>query len=197
MRIEQLKIFKFSELSEEAQARAINRWNDTSEDLFWSTEIIDSLLKIFDIANIKIKDYSIGAYCRSYLNFELDDQIKQLTGARAYAWIENNLFYKLRITRADWIKNRKNYLSYGKDYRQGKIPPCPLTGYYFDDTLIDSFKTNIFDRGYNLDQCFDDLFYLTIKELENEYDYQRSKEFLADHFELNDYEFLENGKIYY
>lgn len=195
MRIEQIKIYKFYELSEKSQDRAIELYNADNYEIHWQSEIIESFKAIFKTANIDLIDYSVSIYGHSFIKFDLDDCIKELSGVRAYAWLENNLFYKLRISRSDWIKNRKNYLSYGSDYRQGKIKPCPLTGYYFDDTLIDSFKNNIFKHNYNLNECFQDLLFLTVRELESKYEAQRSKEYLADFFEANEFEFLENGTM--
>lgn len=194
MREETRTIYKFSELSETAKQYAIEKYRDHSVDyeIHWQHELFESMKAVFDTAGIKIKDYQLGAYSYSYVKIDMDESIYNLTGARALGWIENNLLSKLRVTRAQYLKNRKDYFRYG--YRIDKIKDCPLTGYCADhdfiDVLIESVKTG---------DCLGESFKLRLPEtyvklLEQEYEYQRSDEYITETIEANEYEFLESGE---
>lgn len=188
MRIIETKAYKFSELSDEAKERAITKWRDSCDEIFWQQEIIDSLFALYKAAGIDLKDYSLGMY-QSYVKIDLGDA-SELKGARAMAWLENNLLADLRIKYRD--PNRWKLSKYGSCYRAGKIPPCPFTGYFADDYFLDELIKDVRD-GHDLGDCFKWLADKCQKLIESEYEHQNSEEYLADHFEANEYEFTEDG----
>lgn len=197
MRVLETELFSFAELSPEAQDRAIEDYRndlDSSSEIAWQSEIFDSFKAVYKHAGITLKDYSLGLHCHSYVRIDIDDNVKMLSGARALAWLENNFLYQFRVTRSEYLKNRKHYFSYG--YRVGKIKDCPMTGICFDEdyiyTLINSIKS-----GDSLGDCFKYRMPETYcKLLEAEYEYERSDENIREQLACNDYEFLENGKLY-
>lgn len=175
--------------------KAIEKYREDNNEIFWQHELTDSLLTIFKKLNIKVRDYQLGLY-GSYIKIDLNDDIGNLSGIRALTWLENNLFDQLRISRSNWIKNRKNYLKYGQDYRQGKIPPCPLTGICYDEDFLDSLKNSILKNNLTLKESFLSLVNTYEKILNDENDYQNSEEYISEHLIDNDYEFLESGSRY-
>lgn len=194
MRQETRKIYLFDELPDDAKERAIENYRAHNDEIFWQSEIFDSLKTLLDTAGIKLLDYSLGLD-HSYIKIDLDPDVANLTGARALAWLENNLLYKLRITRAEYLKHRRDFLRYGSDYRIGKIKPCSLTGYCADDDFLDALLKDA-RAGNPLGDCFKWLANTYQRILQDEYDHQNSDEYISDHFVANNYEFLEDGSMY-
>lgn len=196
MRTETLQLFKFSELSDDAKQIAIEQWrNDTAADpIAWQDELLYSFKAVFKTASVTLKDYELSLCSYSSVKIEMDQEVYDLTGARALAWLENNFLSKLRVTRAEYLKNRKDYFRYG--YRVGKIKDCPLTGYCADESFIDALIESI-----KTGDCLGDAFKLRMPEtyvklLQAEYDDQNSDEYISETLEVNEYEFLETGKMY-
>lgn len=194
MRIKTIALYKFSELSEESKKRAIERYRESNDEIFWQDEIFDSMIKVFEKCDgVSLKDYSLGLCSYSYVKSEFrDDATAELTGARALGWLENNLFSNLRMTRSQYLKNRKANFGYG--YRVGKIPDCPLTGYCADHDFLEALTENVLS-GKTLKDSFNSLADTYVKLLESENDSQNSEEYISEHFEANEYEFTEDGKM--
>jgi len=88
---------------------------------------------------------------------------KDFTGRRAWAWLESNLFSKLRrpwLTanvrlREARLKRMANATEFGEEHAakfkwgadswkiNGVIPDCPLTGVCYDEDLLDAVRTRI------------------------------------------------------
>lgn len=186
--------YSFDELSDDAKQKAIEHYRNTCSEIFWADELLESFCAVFKAANVTLKDYELGLY-NSNIRIDLNDTIGDLTGARAFAWLENNLFYKLRITRADYLKNRKAYLSYGRDYRIGCVKPGPLTGYCADESFLNHL-TDAIKSGNTLKDAFLQLADVYQSLLNQENDFQNSEEYISEHMQANEYEFLENGTQY-
>lgn len=194
MRIKEIRLYQFDELSDEAKATARDWLRDaTASDTYVLDEMIDSLKALFKASGIKLVDWSIGAYNQNnYVKFDLGDAA-DLTGARAMAWLENNLFDRLRITPAEFEKKRKEYMSYGEGYRIGKIKPCPLTGMGYDEDLLDAIRKSI-SSGETLKEAFKGLADHIAKMFETEVEYQNKDEQVEENIRANEYEFTVDGK---
>lgn len=195
MRVKEIKLFKFNELSESAQAKAIETYRNNNFDVPWQEEIFQSFKKVFESAEIKLLDYRLSPDFTSYIKIDLDrnDPVYNLSGARALAWLENNLLCKLRITRMEYLKNRLQNFKYG--YRIGKIKDCPFTGYCADDDFINCLVESVKNGD-----CIGEAFKIRMVEkycelIQAEIDYQNSEEYIIESFEANDYEFLECGTM--
>ena len=189
----EIKVYKFEELPEESKDLAIKKWRDSNDEIFWQSEIFDSFKEVFKMSGIKIRDYSLGLYSRSIVKFDMEDQIGDLSGVRALAWLENNLLYKLRISRAEYLKKRKAYLSYGNEYRIGKLKPCPFTGVCYDETFLESLIEDL-KSGSTIKEAYENLADTYEEVLQSEYDDQNSDSYIIDHLIANEYEFFENGE---
>ena len=194
-----LKLYSINELSEESKQKAIEIYRENNTEVFWANETLDSLKGLFNACNgIKLKDYSLGEY-NSSLKIEFSqDEVEDLTGKRAFAWLENNLLSYLRIpfhSLSDKDSKRRKLSQYGRYYRAGMIKPCPLTGYCADEDFLDSLKKDI-KSGMTLGDSFRGLADEYQKIINNEIEHQNSDEYIIEHMEANEYEFLENGKRY-
>lgn len=66
MRTMTINVYKFSELSEDAQERA-REWMRNGYEYPWFDEAIASVRALCDVYGVKIKDYEIGDYGRSFI----------------------------------------------------------------------------------------------------------------------------------
>jgi hypothetical protein len=196
MKIIETKVYTFDELSDSAKEKARDwyRKANTSES-YYLDEIYDSLKALFKAANITLKDWSLGPYNRgNQVTFDLGDA-SELTGRRALAWLENNLFAGLRITAHEFAKNRKDYLKYGPDYRAGKIKPCPLTGICYDEDYLDALRKSI-KEGDTLRDAFRNLADVCGRLCEAECEYRDEDEQIDEDIRANEYTFTEEGELF-
>lgn len=218
MRIEEVKIKTVDELTPEEFRRAHQKWNDNTSDIPWADETYDSLKKLFEkCQGITLKDWSLGAYHQGcYVKFQFhQEEAADLCGARALAWIENNLLAGLRIPAAAPLvdvldekgkrirKGRYYFIKAGGNLAEdargrrgavGEMPACPLTGYCADDDLIEALLKDIKD-GMSLRDAFRGLADEVRRLLESEDEYQRSEEAFRETCAANGYEFDEDGDL--
>lgn len=196
MELRTYMVFKFEELDKETKQKAIDiiKEQRQQESAPWSDEVMDSLKAVFEKCNgIRLKDWSIGSYDRSYIRIEFDNGIAgELMGKRAIAWLENNFLSNLRIGYNDL--RRAEYRKYGSSYYAGQIKPCPLTGVCFDDDFINGLREDI-EGGMTLNDAFHGLANTAQRMIENEEEYYTSDESIKEYIHSNDFNFLENGKI--
>lgn len=188
-------VYTFNELSDEAKEKAISNYRDSNTEIFWVDETLESLKGLFENCNgIKLKDYSLGE-CNSWIRVDFtNEEVENVSGKRALAWIENNLLCNIRIPVNSLAVNgtRRKLAQYGRYYRAGMIKPCPFTGYCADDDFLDSLLKDI-KEGSDLKTAFEGLASEYQKIINNEIEYQNSEEYITEHLEVNEYEFDENG----
>jgi tRNA G26 N,N-dimethylase Trm1 len=197
----QLKVFEYSELSEESKEVAYQNWlnhsgdNDFHTDFRWS-EIFQSFKILMNDLNLNVDNWSVsyGGYGHDYINWSTcNDNIKEFRGKRAFAYVENNLLSKYRVSYSKYNQNIKQYRSYG--YKPNHVECCPLTGVCYDETLIETLLENL-KEGYTLNFAVNKVCRKVIKIIHEEYKYFSSKEFFIENCDNNDVYFLENGQIY-
>jgi len=175
--------------------RAFRHYQNTFESS-WSDAIFDSLKAVLDAANIRLRDWSLGAYSQgNHIKIEFPgsyaDEIAELSGPRAIAYLENNLFEPLRIP---WKgKKRTDLRKYGKSYYAGLIKPCPLTGVCFDEDYLDALRKSV-SQGDTLKHAFKGLADVYAKLAEAEIEYQSTEEYFIESNE--DECFTEDGEIF-
>ena len=180
-----INIYKYSELSEKAKEKVRYKYQD---NIYIDETDFDGIFKILDYLGIDIREYlQTGEY---YLNSNVLDN---LTGERAFAYFENNLSSKLRISYTG--KKRWEYFKYGKEYRPGKIKPCPFTGLCYDEDYIKEIQYSL-KKGYSVKDIINFCFDLRRKLFEQEFEYQCSEEYMTEYFEDNEIFFLKDGTIY-
>ncbi len=199
MRTETRNIYTFNELSKEAKEKAIEQYrkDHCQDEIFWANETLDSLKGLFkNCDGVSLKDYSLGEY-NSYIKISFtNEEAENLSGKRAFAWIENNLLSNIRIPENSFSLNgtRRKLAQYGQYYRAGMIKPCPFTGYCADDDFLASLLNDIKD-GTDLKTAFEGLATEYQKIINDEIEYQNSDEYISEQLEINDYEFDEEGNL--
>lgn len=196
MREINVKLFKINELSDEAKEYAIEKYRENNYEIFWQRELLESLKGLFENCNgVKLKDYSLGEY-QSWIKVEFSqDEVENLSGKRALAWIENNLLYNIRIPENSLsVKGTRYKLAqYGSYYRAGMIKPCPFTGYCADEDFLDSLLKDI-KEGTDLKTAFEGLASEYQRIINAEIEDQNRDEYIIEHMEANEYEFTEDGE---
>ena len=203
MKIKKIKIFELSELSEEAKKTAIESLRGTIE-YFYGDDNRKSLQEFENIFPIKVKNWSYGGDRSDGISFnmECEDHISELSGFRLAKYIWNN--YGHRIYKGKYYSSRM--ISTGR-----KTPPmfnykyihskctleagANLTGYSADLYLLDT----IFDFLDKPDsRTFEDLMSESlnqwIKQCTEDVESTYTDEYIEDHAEANEYEFLETGE---
>ena len=199
----------------DAFKRAHERWASRQDEIPWQDETIDSLKELLKASDVKLLDWSLGAYNRgNHIRIEFPrDEIAEFTHRRAWAWLESHLFGPLRIRHAmiidDWRKHidpatghlKRNaplrddtrYYHTGSQLCRrgsgGEIPSCPLTGYCADEDYLGALRKSVRD-GDDLMTAFESLADVCEDLLESELDYARSEECFL---ESSDLYFDENG----
>ena len=211
MKTIELKLYKFSELSETAKEKAIEKWrNDSYNDQPWFIdEANDSFEKFTELFNIKWRsiDYQ-ETYRNDYSFSNIDDNIRQLSGQRLATWLWNNhktdLFKKKYLKHFDGHKQHQNIVNHtakqtGNKYCFYYSPlqlehSCVLTGVCYDEDILGPIY-EFLDKPTNDD--FEDLMNDCInslcKSVSDEIDYNNTDEAITETIEANDYDFTENG----
>lgn len=162
---------------------------------FWTEEIMESLKGIFKASGIELTNWSIGAFSPSHVNFnmpyeETSNEVYDLEGHRALAWLENNLLWHLRISFNH--PKRNEYRKYGSSYAPGKIKPCPFTGVYADDEFLNALIKEV-TEGMCLGDAYLSLSDMAQELMEVEIECQESEEYFLESAEANEWQYTENG----
>lgn len=185
------QLYKFEELIEEAQERAINDYrNVTQKNGFtWQEEnrqTLESFIKIFPV---KLDRRGEG------LTFISSEALKDK---------DHNILSGQRLATYLW-NNYRNELFSGKYYSKGLknrrsncilVHECELTGYYLDENILKP----IYDHMNNPDPRtdFEDLmnscFSEWKKSVQKDQEFQLSDEYIKEEIETNEYEFTEKGE---
>lgn len=183
-----IKLYSPEELkkrNEEGFERAYQWYKDNCcDEIPWQHEIMDSFKAVFKASGLKIRDWSISAYDYSSVSFDMDSDVRDLSGNRAMAWLENNLLGDLRERRT-FINRVKKYDKWFDFTKHNQIPDCPLTGVCFDHDFIDSLVKSIRD-GDTLGEAYSGLAAVAGRMFESEIEgMQSEEEFLnCDHLEF-------------
>lgn len=158
-----LTAYTFDELTPEARERALKGLPDAT-CIYTAEECMDSLKALCKLAGVKLADWSLGPYSRSYVKAQFAEYvIGDISGPRSLAWIENNIMGPLR---QPWTLKHQ-----GRKYtRPGAVPACPLTGVCFDEDLLDAFRGR--DMKITLRERFESLAGIIQRICEAELEYQ-------------------------
>jgi hypothetical protein len=168
----QVKVCKFSELSEKAKDRAKQEYA-TLFGYAWSEEALESLKELTKHFGGRIKDYNIDYFESSHSSAEFDmpdmeeDEIKELLD-------------ELGDYNPETLKGNGD---------------CKLTGYCADEDAIDGFRRAFHEGERNLEALMDAAFDSWLKACQSDCEAFYSDEDFGEHCEANDYEFYEDGTM--
>ena len=201
MRTIEHQIFRYDELSEQAQKVAIESMKEEISNVRIesdSYEYRNTLDKIEHIFGVKVYNWDVNEY-NPYFRFEFTN-IEEDT--------ENEPRLLLRYLNTNvlpYIDNKKRY--YSKTSRASKksrilcnnsYEYC-LTGCWCDNA-IDNALNNInqsVKKHLNAREFVESILEGFFEQWRNDYEYSISDECIAEEIEVNDYEFYENGKPYF
>ena len=208
MKTIQLDLFTFNELSDEAKTKAINsERNSDNLEYHYSGEVeyYQDVLKHIGFTNVEISFsgfYSQGDgasftadYDSSLINI---DELKN-HNTEIYSLMARNdsVFGASGLTSDNRITaNVKRISHHYSHHNTVSVEAITINGNYWGD--IDCKKTDTaFEAVENyLDSLKDDICYIIYNNLEREYEYQTSDEYIAELLTINDYSFLADGTFY-
>ena len=201
MRTIERQIFRYDELSDQAQKVAIEsmkerlsniRIESDSEDYRNTLEMIEQIFRV-NVYDMRVDEYN------SYFRFNfvgIDEDIEN-EPRLLLRYLNNNVL--------PCIDNRKRYYTRGcRASRRSKIMfeneyvYC-ITGAW-TDSAIDDALNNIkqsLKNHLNAREFVNSILEGFFKQWQNDYEYTTSDECIAETIEANDYEFYENGKPYF
>lgn len=195
---EKIELYDFLELSEESKDDVREyRHNDVINRLhdFYFPEMIDTIIAVANLYNFTYgckstyDDFKYSFYLKSNNG---DSDYCDIVGARAYAWLENNVFNDLRV--------KPRLVKEGKEYRKENgydgFKECPFTGVYHDDNIytarkifIDKLREN---KTISVKDFFEIFMNLVAKDLEDEMEAMDSDDYMMDWEACNEIEGYES-----
>lgn len=178
MKTIKIKVYQYDELSDEAKENARNEFTQNME-YYWGNEAIESLEAFLKRFNCELRDYSID-FLEPYRN--------------QYS-IKYPDFYR-PSEKIAFIQSTLDELgSYNPETLKG-TGECKLTGVCFDEPLIDGVRIEFNKGETDIEELIKAGIHLWEQEVKSDYESQFTDEYLSEHFEANEYEFLEDGTRY-
>lgn len=190
MKTIEVKVYRYEELSEEAQEHALEQYQqDEYSGTHWQEENLESIKKGLEHFDWKLSDWSIDYWCATngYTKIEphgLDDDAAELAGVRLWKYLNNNGYLKY-------------FCQYDKKVKNLLDGNCPFTGYCGDENFLDPVRKFIErpdDRTFR--ELMNDCVYEGLKLIQTDYEHQMSEQFFKEECEGNDRWFTEDGNTY-
>ena len=190
-------IYKYDELTPEAKAYAIEKYREMQETDFWF--LLDDELHVIEKTAQEIGarlDYEFNLCGYSYIEFSMQNELPEISGARAAKYIFNN-----------WIEPQYK----GKFYWNGKINSksyhskatkqfYPIDGYWngyaLNDCYVDFCEKVKAGENPDLESFITSLEEKLCKDYMNQAEYLNSDEAIEEMIIANGYEFTSDGEIY-
>jgi hypothetical protein len=183
VRVIETTLYAFDELSDEAKEQARDWYRNAGDCWGWASDWIASAQAFERIAPIKIRGWDIE---RGNVNVEWSgpdyacrydhsDAIGELSGLRAWKWLQNN----------DWFK-------WAHDNKQGA---CNMTGYCGDCPFGDAIAAYA-DKPLSvpdLEQVFYEACQAWVYAARDDLEHSYSDESVDEHIRINEYEFTAEG----
>lgn len=217
MREHKVTVYKFDELSKDAQEIAVNKWNETADHSFLLEEHFKNRLKELDYPTDDISfrfSYSQGDGVAFY-GYMNNDDVKNVLNRLDLAEKEKNL-YTLIQDNDFQVCGTISKNSFGHLYSHENTMDFEITSHSDDiGTIVEEVfnlhmendeekynkKFNEIEELYNkiTSLILDDI-QKTSRELEKdgyqEIEYQESFNHVAEILKINEYEFYEDGKMF-
>lgn len=200
MRTIERKIYRYDELSEQAQKVAIESMKDEISNARInsdSAEYLNTLDKIQQIFEVNIYDWRVDEYNLYFrFNFTNIDEETENEPRLLLRYLNNNVL--------PCIDNRKRYYTRGyKASRKSKIISeneydCCITGTWTDhaiDDALNNIKQSL-KKHLNAREFVHDMIAAFFRYWQQDCEYFYSDEYIEEEILLNEYEFLANGKPY-
>ena len=200
MRTIERKIYRYDELSEQAQKVAIEFMRDEISNAIIDSDSVDyynTLNKIEQIFGVRIYNWDVNEY-NPYFRFEFTNieedteneprLLLRYLNTNVLPYIDNKKRYYSKTARA----SRKSRILYNNSYEY-----C-LTGCWCDsaiDNALNNIKQSVKNK-FNAREFVNSILEGFFEQWRNDYEFALSDECIAEEIEANNYEFYENGKPY-
>lgn len=203
-----IKLYEFSELSEEAKETAIEDFRNSGWNEYMdgddNRKSLEEFIKIFPV---KVRDWSYGGSRQDGIEFSITEEsedILNLSGLRLSKYLWNN--YKNQIYKGKYysrmikLEGATEPPYYKYKYRHSKCileQNANLTGFHMDFALLQPIYTAI-DSPNNatfedlLSECLNNWVKVCTEDAED----QNSDESIQNLIEANEYSFTAKGKLY-
>jgi len=206
MRTIRTKIYKFNELNEAAQRKAIDSFRNADRDYqFYYDEIIDSVKAVCELFNLKT-----GREWSDIRTSHIEDSILELKGLRLYKYLMNtygkNLFKPKYIKCIDRPVKWKQFICKVKKGKEGEYTLiyskhqidncCTLTGVCYDMDILQPVYNFLKhpDKSTTFADLMQQIEWAISKTFENTERWINSDEFIKEDIEANEYEFTADGR---
>lgn len=195
-------IYTFDELSDDAKENALESFRCSGALLGWQEENADTVKQIAETFGWRWRWDSYDGVCYD-VSYDLDDaDVADLSGVRAWAYIENNYISRAEQPVTYWkdhviyCDGRKNWTRKSKIWRT--IDNCPFTGYCMDCCFSSAWRE--WKEKFTLNSTVEDFVEMVADHLSHDWtadnEYQMSDEYIIDLIQANGYEFTDDGKQY-
>lgn len=149
--------------------------------------------------SLKAFDEHVGYRRDRYQDWDLTRGLGEaynLTGRRAWAWLENVVLADLRLPWVPITGWRSHSLDRQKHSRYkewpGTVPSCPFTGFHVDETILDNLRSGI-AGGLTVGEAVRGLEEAVQREVDADLEYRCSEEAFLEYVAENEYEFTAEG----
>lgn len=221
MKTIEVNLYKFSELSEEAQQTAIEQYRDKQRGYICEDEYKDTLNAFSEKFPVDTGKWEVGVYSRSYCDLisTAREEVEQLTGVRLYKYLVNNfggILFKRKYlgslkqqdqphARHQMVKNReiKSGPNKGKFYAS-VFSNCQterdynLTGVYSDYDILKPIYEFLEKpcKHTNFLNLINECGESWAKGFENNIEHENSEEFIIESLLCRDQDYTEDGQEY-
>lgn len=189
-------VYSVQELREqfpEGFKRAHERLVQSDDGQHTCDEVFASLKATVAAFGASLKDWCIGAYSRSYVKVDGDDDVLALSHNRAWAKYEK----AVAPHRIPWSgPRRREVAKYGTFYRPDMVEPCPFTGVCYDDDMLESIRKDL-RGGCTLRDALRNLADTAQGILEREAEARATEEYFVEYATDNGTEFRADGSEHF
>ena len=182
MKTIELKLYEFSELSEDAKQNALDRHN---EDFYFyhSDEYLDTIKTACNHFGYEFSNYRIDWHNAnvSYWKITGMEDIQDMRGVRLFKYLHNNEYLSY-------------FCKYDKKIKDLLSGFCPFTGVCHDEDFLDTFRDFIKKPdNRTLKELVNEAIQDVLQCAEKDIEYQLSEEGYAEYCEANERYFDEYG----
>jgi hypothetical protein len=195
-------VYCFDELSEDAKQAVLDNFRNDHFLLAWQDENEETVKAIANKFGWTYSAYSYDGVSYS-VEYDMDDEdAALLSGKRAMAYIWNNFVSVAMQPKTYWLNNvlycdgRKNWTR--KSKINFTIDDCPFTGYCMDCCFSEAWRDwkKTFSTKSTVQDFLDSVADRLSKDWTSDNEYQLSDDGIKELIDANDYEFLEDGKLF-
>ena len=219
MRKAKVDVFAFDELSEEARERAHRDWVSKGMPYCWDAEARDTIKAFEREFGVEVRNwqYSSCGYDFDLRTGSIEDDVLALKGNRARAWFWNN-HERCLLTGRYYSKFHGTKHAHSKFFFDRVYDgTCPWTGYCMDCSALDPIAHFCFgvewdekekrrvpssrriavDDSNTVESLLRDGLHSLFQALQDDCAYQESMEAFKEACEANEYEFTEDGAMWF